>query len=726
MNVSYPLLNQILSSNEIEEKDSTFICLMVNRLVKNIRENCVILCTLLNLHVFKSSFNISAKKSYKQIFKICWNEIKSLRFDEKNSFVIEIEGSEITFVDPNVMNIIKQIIDHLLTVLHTNELPIIDVKRSSFNRSEPSKNRIAKRIRFQSYILKKELPPNFYKDLKKNIDDGIFDKKCFFIDTFQDYYEYMDIILDALNAYPLINSIVVPKPKNNSYSYWIILGRFMSTNKTIVNLRFYESIKNGFYEFVSLITKNSFSRLENLSIYNSIFDSNFFFHLYKMVKVIKIKSLELRNGIDKEGFQTFITLAKRSNLFQIFKSLSFLDSYFLNFNDILYNFQNIQILNLSNSSINLSSFFFVLKDYQISKISKMNLSYNKFDSPFNEEIILPDNLYFLIMESVEWNSSSLKQLLLSINKSKNNNFVLDINQIIQNDEEWINYNKFLFDFKCQNIKVLYYEDNLIDNNFLNFLNNCNGLTNLDISGCFSDSSQYIKAFSNCIAMNMSITNLILKGKDIFLSKSLENIISGISKNNIIKSLDISNNRVGNYILKILYNLICLNHNIVEIKFDDNQITDKTLLKNFFLKLKSKKFFLKIYLPKHDLKNLMNAGLMTTSEIIELKEIVKNIHKKSEQKHISLDFTLENKDFNSCLPIRQNILYNSIKFAGSESNNSYLQSLEPENLNIFQSYISDEEWLSTVNQNITFDDELILNQMKEKYMVDNLLKMINNN
>ena len=74
----------------------------------------------------------------------------------------------ITFVDPNVMNIIKQIIDHLLTVLHTNELPIIDVKRSSFNRSEPSKNRIAKRIRFQSYILKKELPPNFYKDLKKN------------------------------------------------------------------------------------------------------------------------------------------------------------------------------------------------------------------------------------------------------------------------------------------------------------------------------------------------------------------------------------------------------------------------------------------------------------------------------------------------------------------------------------------------------------------------------
>ena len=110
----------------------------------------------------------------------------------------------------------------------------------------------------------------------------------------------------------------------------------------------------------------------------------------------------------------------------------------------------------------------------------------------------------------------------------------------------------------------------------------------------------------------------------------------------------------------------------------------------------------------------------------LKKIVKNIHKKSEQKHISLDFTLENKDFNSCLPIRQNILYNSIKFAGSESNNSYLQSLEPENLNIFQSYISDEEWLSTVNQNITFDDELILNQMKEKYMVDNLLKMINNN
>lgn len=619
---------QILENNEIEGESTIYI---VTPVEKGHSER-ILVGTLYNIHIFKFKA-FSFHKGYKQSYKIRYDQIITIKSDNRTSFELHTKNKILTFTSKNAEKILTKIVSHLMTIIPKTELPYFSFP-STLLSSMIRKEAMSNRILFVSYLTSREPPEDILKIITKIAMGCLKGKsvkqKIFKLDAFKNYYSFMDLILDSLNVFPIINRIIVPKPVSLVHPYWGILADFFAKNQTIQTIETFEPISHDFNRFVDVISSSPQSKIQSLGFYNAGFGPNFVLAIGNILSHRQMKSIYISNGLNLKGYQTLVPLLRNNSGFQSLTTLSLSESNYISFSDIISALPKLQELHLIKCSIDLSKVFQILSIYQNIELKELRLSGNRFLSPIIQDIILPEKLQSLYLDKVEWTSNSLQKLFLAISNLKKKNsqksiyfFTLSIRNAMQAPSQWETFETFLSTFVCDCINKLSYDWNPIRKGFIEFLRNAKTLSILSLHACLFNDAPYLKEIAQAIGDNKSIENICLSGdKNHVLSKSFSIILEGLIANNTIKLIDISHNNIGNVISK--YILRCLTENcmIYEIYFDDNYFLDPKEIKSFFQEIKKLGQRVKLSLPRTDLTKLKQANKITDEEIMEIYKIIK--------------------------------------------------------------------------------------------------------
>ncbi|KAH0795052.1 Leucine Rich Repeat family protein [Histomonas meleagridis] len=489
------------------------------------------------------------------------------------------------------------------------------------------------RIKFVSYTTSRNPPKGLYQLVHKTISNllkGPPSQKALNLETFSEYPDYIDLVLDALNVFPDIHRVVAPAPFDGG-SYWGILADFVAKNQTITTIESYESINSQFKDFADSLSTSQFSKVQSLGFYNNSFGSDFSYSLSKLVSQKNIKALFITNGLNIKGYKMLIPLFKKNLGFQNLTTLSLSDTLFIQFEDIISSLPDLKILYLMNCSLDLSQVFMALSKYPQISLNELRLSGNSFLSPIQSDIILPQQLDTLVLNDVDWNNNAMKMIFVAIDNmvqeknSANPFFSLSIKHASQSKICWDSFDEFLSTFECKSITKLIYDCNPIQSGFLEFLKKAKSLSFLSMKACFYNGAQFLNDFSKAIALNNSIVNLCISGEgNRFLSDSFPVIINGLCQNKTVKLLDISQNHIGNAIFDLILQLYTSPNPIYELYFDGNSLSDPNKFKSILSEMRQKGVAGKLHLPRGDLNKLRQLNTITQSTLDDIIKLIKEM------------------------------------------------------------------------------------------------------
>ena len=108
---------------------------------------------------------------------------------------------------------------------------------------------------------------------------------------------------------------------------------------------------------------------------------------------------------------TFLSDYSISNLLQ----LSLNNTSGLNFYALFPAISKITFLSIENCSLDLNKTLGKLSKMKFDNLTALNLSKNQCKDPLQIEMILPNNLKILVLDSIEWGENCLTSLLKIIN-----------------------------------------------------------------------------------------------------------------------------------------------------------------------------------------------------------------------------------------------------------------------------------------------------------------------
>lgn len=697
-------------------------------------------------------------KKYKEVSKIRWDNITTIKSESNNRFEIHTNNATYIFESPTAISILIKIVENIMTVIPSVELPYFVFSKSYLDQIQLTKDAMAKRVKFVSYINNRKVPDELYEKLKMtafNAIKGFGNKKTLNIDEFNDFDYFLDLILDSLNVFPLITRLLITKPMVQKQSYWEILSEFVKKNQTIQTLESFEPITPQFKKFCENFINSPNSKIQQLGFYNNSYGSDFVYLLNNVLNHKQIRGISISNGLNFQGYQMIVPYLKNGNGFNNLHSLSISETKFVQFEDIISSLPTLKLLYLTNCSLDLSDVFSILSKYTGIGLLDLRLSGNSFLSPINQKIVLPEHLENLYLDNVEFKNNSLKKLFMAIEENYYENgyntgfFTLSIKNATQSPSQWETLENYLYSFECKSIIKLYYDCNPIQKGFAEFLKNAKNLSFLSLKACLFEDAPFLFDFANALSINQSICSLSIRGeKNHKLKKSFRTILNGLKENCSIKLLDISNNNIGDDLTSYLLELFDMNKNVTEIFLDDNNYKD---IQNLINGMKENGDKVKIHLPRNDLNKNLKDKLLTTSEVNSIKVDLNSLESQKSEIALSTNqFRTRRKSrltdesvFSFSEPGSMNISLPFISYhMGSpgitKSNNDLLNEYFPfgedlleqvsENIisevkQINKQYISDEQWESLYDRIPKINSNSILKEYELQFSITNLLKEI---
>ncbi|KAH0789103.1 Leucine Rich Repeat family protein [Histomonas meleagridis] len=625
MQVSSSLIRQVTDLNCIFGADTAFFAQKVKSIYMNTNiSDCAIVGTLYHLNIFKNSPFSPFKKSIKLILQLRWDEINSIKSDDPNSFQLQASnGRNVVFKDPHSVEILVLLAHHIKSIIPRSELPTFDFEKSYLDGYRVPKDAMLKRIKFNGYISSRKVPQKLITKITKLIQGVSSAKHYINFRYFIEYFEYTDMILDALCFLPSINRIIIPHA-NDDREYWGYLIDFLSINQTISTLETYEAITPKFKTFINALYELKSSKLRNIGFYENTFNEDFVFSISHTIEKGVFQSLAISNGLTLKGYQTLHSLMCSNNGFQSLHTLSLCGCKFIQIPEILDSLPDLQTLIAENCSIDLTKVFEYFTNDPNQSLVELRLSGNRFISTLNDDIILPKNLAALHMDNVEFIAGVMEKILKAIASSygKTSFFTLSMSKAHQTALQWDKFYSFISDFVCNPLKKFFFDKNPLQEPFCEFIRNSTTIQILSLHGCLDQNTTFIRNLSNAFAANSSIEELCISGDlNHFLSTSLNPILEKLSQNKSIKLLDITKNHAGNSLCTSLLTMLKTNKTLSEVYMDENDIHPQTL-KQFLINMKEQGSYAKIHIPRIDMHN-SNVDKNLALEIQGLIKILEN-------------------------------------------------------------------------------------------------------
>lgn len=367
-------------------------------------------------------------------------------------------------------------------------------------------------------------------------------------------------IMKTLQSADYIESLEFVEPMN--FDIFKILGEFISddfppkhiqvTGKLTANFQHFIDEINESKKLIGLTFKDCDFTQENIQTLENIRNSS-------------LKSLSLQNCLQGKYEFTYA----QSSLFTNLKTLNMDYTKALDFERLYENCAHIQILSVAYCNLDISMVLTQISKYPNHSIKMLNVSGNTCTELKSKDLNLPQALIRFDAADINWPEMTFIQVLdLFLTSNFPYGIYLNFSNstITENDA-----NKINVAFKNIPTRCLYGLDwsyNQISGNFNKFISRCDNLHELAVSGCYSSSnSEDLIELGNSLAKLQYIEKIIMAGtEEKHIGVHAASFINNLSAALQINTLNLSNQKLNQQSINILFDLVYLNRNLSQISF----------------------------------------------------------------------------------------------------------------------------------------------------------------
>lgn len=545
-----------------------------------------------------------------------YESLISIEKDNKDQIIMKFTTNTIKFLEVLPNSIVGPILEQVLTIFIPSERPELKILENFPIEVRSKPNPSFWRLRFKAYLSNKSHLITI--DLRQLMNLMITLETLDF-SIFHQYPDLLDEILDSLVVCPNIQKLIL----RSCYPSWSAIAKFISVNKTISSFETYQPINEDFIKFAPSYSSNAESVLDTISFNDNEFGPDFIEGLKLILQPSKIKSLTINNRLTKEGYQAIAPLILNFEGFQSVKYLDLSGCKYIEPEFLLIQLTNLTTLKINDCSIDVS---ILLRD--LSKNKHIPLTeIHCCDSFCSEKIdtahTISKKLNTIFADSIAWQTNTLSKFFYILSNVDNSMEInLSIRDAQMSDPEWNIFDEFLQNFMTNTIVSLDFSGNKVQSGFCTFLNNSSKLTKLTLNGCFTSNKSDIEIFSRYLSSNQNLEELYILGNEThYLGSSAIFLFKSLKTMQFIHILDVSHNKIGNQVLSYILDFISTNHNVTDVYFDFNNISDPQLLRQFVEKVAEIEREVKVHLPMADISLMVQQNLLEESEIEKMKELL---------------------------------------------------------------------------------------------------------
>ena len=659
--VDLSVLHQIPDSADIES-EGVIICRAIDSVSskgKTATKSVIMTNYYLHVHKKRSMF----KKSHGRNKSFALGRLKSISIPDQSSkaFILEFSECKLKFIDDNFLLLVAVILAHLKDFKLPSDMPNINFDPSIL----PPENQIPKRPQFSANSLmqrrlkflaatqEKNLPPAFYTTVEKYMNRlKLFDDNDVVFDfrNLMNYPQAFDILLYALIWEESIVSIILPQGKTTN---WKFLGQLIASNHSIKEVETMERPDETIKCFVEQIVAHKNNGLINLRFRRASYDQNFVMYLTTLIQNLpKLVEIDIEDSFTPVGLRAFIDNFETCAEYGRISHLSLRENQGIDITRLMSIAPNIRSLELCGCGLEIA---YALKEIKNCHLETINLSENKAVLELSPDVILPSTLTKILVSNVSWTQNNFLNFMKIVSSAQMHTrsaFYLDISQINAVDcdnKVAIEGLKFI---NSSNISSLILNGNQINNEVLSFISNCPSLRSLSVTDCFTTLTLNFKAFLMMIKDNTTITELIIRSTQEPYSQQMTKMLFDFLKSNkSITTFDYQDQHQGAHLYELLKELIDVNPNIREIKFDNNSMTSINDLEGIISAVEKKPYPIKLHIPKRDILDLMSTTPEETlnKQIQILKKLNKGPSSQSSPAHLSTENSISAQQSSSTLP-----------------------------------------------------------------------------
>ena len=580
------------------------------------------------LIITEFEFLLFRKKIFSNILifsrKFEWFSLKKINFLNPKKLFLFFNNSNLELDELNVEIIFKMIYEYCNSYCLKEELPEF---LYSENLNFPNiKKSIISRMKMKLYLENKKLPKNVILNINNFLETK---PNSFKLNQIKSLINYLQIFLESLIFEPNIIKLIIPcNFISNSIS---LLTSFIKKNNTIQELYFEEQLSDDFHIFIQSLLSNPESQINLLSFKNCNFSLNQIQDLLTFIKNFSFETLILNSSLSYLIINPFILKIDSNPGFLNLTTLVLDKTPGINIKILIESIKTIEILSIVECECDISELFLSLSKNLEIKLTYLNASKNLCNSIISNDIKLPLYLYKFNLTDISWDYETflfvLRSILyhkpISLDLTSNCNGIdLQISKIRLPKGKWNDFFIEINNLISKNLNKLIWDENLIHENFFNFLNKCKNLIGLSLSGCFNLNDPLFNNFLNFLKNNNILEILSLQGKKnkIISLNDLINLISILKDNLTISRIDLSKNEIGPEILNHLLNLLLQNKNILILLFIKNNINNIENYISFFENLKKRRYPLKILWPTEEIQEMLEFRIINLQKIKYLKSL----------------------------------------------------------------------------------------------------------
>jgi len=666
-----------------------------------------------------------------------WTELKRLTYSD-GSFVLSF-GKEEFFIGTSIADeFIPALVNYLYTVFLDEEMPkLIGIVPNKGRKS------IVERYKFLINLENKKPKQEILDYLQDFLED--YGNELEFSALKEPIYRNFSVFLRAISFENKIKTLSIPYDGNSSH--WGEIGELLMRNSSINRLKSYEPITSEFARVIEAIKENSSSAIIGFTFINPQFTEDSIRYIIELLQHPNIRYLEFENpllnnkqmiGAFNRAFQSHFTYLQQIIVDQ---------APGIDFTALLNNGLNLNLIQVSNSEIEISEFFDSLSKLAKTRIESIILNGNSTKKLLNPKLTLPPPVKKIEIGKMEWSGDNFIfawQLLLQQNGTSPLRLVFsDTTMPLQN---WSRFLNVLPSIDSSRIGQLVWNNNPISQDLVNYLKSCPNLSFISVQGCFRRGDTNLSKFSEYISTTKILDTLILSGtQDRCIGEGAATIIDAISQNRSIVNLDVTDQQMGLGKMLLLGAALMKNRVIEYLRYSGNKISTADDYTKFFNTLIGRGIQLQMLFPdnikKKEYKQLYklfcevrsgNAGIEVPAECLRPKEPEPEIIEEIEEEIIEEEIieiieeeevieenralpSVNIEEIVSALPMENEQVIESPVFGGSlEDLNQFNQSQE---FNLSNASEGNRETRIPAIPNIDFESKIA--ELKEMYALQAL-------
>ena len=338
----------------------------------------------------------------------------------------------------------------------------------------------------------------------------------------------------------------------------------------------------------------------------------------------RITSLALHEACSKEAKQYLTNNFFTNQMSASLTTLNLAGTKGLDIAKLLGKLPGLYALSLSRCNLQIAQALNVITSCNLPRLKFLDLSYNPCNSMPSVGLFLPQTLYSLVVDGVEWEDKTLINFMKFIvfGEKQINGLKLSLSNAKASNEEWRRVFAFLKITKAKNLCALTWDNNPLSEELFDFIYKNVNLSYLSLCGCIAYNDQEnLNRLSNFVAVSPSLLFLRIRGSQTnFIGQNISTLLKSASKSNSLVHLDISDNKIGDIGITQLRQFIKSNKTLQVLVFDGSEPNNPHL---FFETLetaaKPPNQLLNVSFPVNDVTNLVNKGRITA----EKKKVLMN-------------------------------------------------------------------------------------------------------